>query len=274
MLSACLLVAAMSLAQGQGQAAAQLRLTNDRFAHGIVGATRADAKFLPGDIVFLVFDIEGLQVDDRGRSRYSTSLEFIGKGGKPVTKSSDAQDLEAQHAFGTNRVPSSAFADIGTETEPGDYTMRVTVTDRIAKKSQTLAKKFQVLPKTYGIVRTQLLYFSPNPQAAMPAPPVGVVGQVVLVNCGVVGFERERSRRQPALQIECRVLDESGKPLAAKPDVLSIEQDVPEKHTVVEVPFFLQLARAGRFSIELKATDRLSKKTATATLSLTVQEIK
>ena len=269
MWSACALIAALSLAPAQG---GQLRLSNERFTHGILGPTRAEGKFLPGDHLFLCFDIDNLVVDDHGKARYNMALEVL-KGNKPVLKQGEGpQDLEALNSLGGGRVPAFVHQAIGTDLEAGEYTIRVTVTDRTAKKSQTLVRAFQVLPKAYGIVRVQLAY--PIPQSFLPAPAVAVPGQTLLVNCGVVGFERDRNKRQPLIQCECRILDESGKPVVPKPDLITIEQDVPEKFSVSEVPFVLQLNRPGKFTVELKATDRLSKKTSTASFPLTVLDVK
>lgn len=269
MWSALTLVAALGMAPAQGGA---LKMANERFTYGILGATRDDAKFLPGDYLFLSFDIEGLQVDDRGKTLYSMLLEFLDKNGKSIYKKADeASDLEAINTLGGNRLPAFAHSPIGNDVGPGEYTIRVTVTDRSAKKSQTLSRKFEVLPKGFGIVRTMNGYAS---QSFVPAPPIGVVGQALIYNMGVAGFERDRTSRQPNLVFEARVLDENGKPVVAKPDVITANKDVPENFSVYEVPFVMQLNRPGKFTVELKVTDQLTKKSATRSLPLTVLDAK
>src|SRR4051812_8954390 len=76
MLSSVALVAALCLAPAE---VGQLQLTNDRPTHGLLGATRSDLKFLPGDFFFLTFDIEGLQVNERGKALYTMAMEFLNK---------------------------------------------------------------------------------------------------------------------------------------------------------------------------------------------------
>jgi hypothetical protein len=269
MLSSVALVAALSLAPAQ---AGQLQLTNAHATYGMLGATRTDLKFLPGDNFFLAFDIEGLQVNEFGRALYSMAIEFVNKEGKSqFKKAAGDTDLEANNLLGGNRVPAFAFAEIGTDTAPGEYTLRVTVTDRSTKKSQTLSHKIQVLPKGYGMVRIHSAYFA---REHVPAPPYCVVGQTIMINCGVTAFDRDKKTKQPNVSFELRVLDESGKPTVAKPDVIRIEKDVDESWSVLEIPFVVPLNRPGKFTLELKATDMITKKSATTTLPLQVVEVK
>jgi hypothetical protein len=270
MLSSVVLATALSLAPAQ---AGQLQLTNAHATYGLLGATRSDLKFLPGDNFFLSFDIEGLQVNEFGKVLYSMSIEFLNKDGKSQFRkgAEEGRDLEATNLLGGSRVPAYAFAEIGTDQPPGEYTLRVTVTDRPTKKTQTLSQKIQVLPKAFGMVRVQTAFLA---REHVPAPTTGVVGQTLVVNCGVVGFEREKASRQPNVSYEMRILDESGKPTIAKPDVIQVNKDVDEKWSVLEVPFVLALNRPGKFTIELKATDMITKKSATTTLPLAVMEAK
>src|SRR5262245_57928519 len=103
MWSAMALAAALTLAQGQP---AQLKLANDRITYGLLGATRPDAKFLPGDQCVLAFDIEGLQVDSHGKVKYSMGMEFLTTEGKTKFKrNEEPRDLEALNVLGGSRVP-------------------------------------------------------------------------------------------------------------------------------------------------------------------------
>jgi hypothetical protein len=269
MWSSLALAATLTLAPGQS---GQLKLTNERITYGVLGAPRPDAKFLPGDQCFLRFDIEGLQVDKRGKVIYSMGMEFTTTEGKTkFKKAEDPKDLEAINSLGGSRLPAFAYTEIGSDNEPGEYTLKVTVTDRATKQSQTLTQKLTVLPKAFGLVRPQLAYLS---REWIPAPNSSVAGQTLMATIGVAGFERDKTKKQPKLVFELRILDESGKPVLAEPDTIRVEDQVEPNRSVVEVPFVINLNRSGKFSIEYKVTDEVAKKTATKTIPISVVDQK
>src|SRR5205807_1737925 len=113
-----------------------------------------------------------------------------------------------------------------------------------------------------------------DPQRTRAVPPTGVVGEFRFVNCAVVGFERETAKKQPNIVVEMRILDESGAQVS-KPSTQEISEDVPDNAGLVPMQLFpIALNRPGEFTIELQATDRISKKTAKVSLPLTSLEQK
>ena len=60
----------------------------------------------------------------------------------------------------------------------------------------------------------------------------------------------------------------------SKPSTIEVNEDVPETSGLVPRQFLLALNRPGKFTIELQATDRISKKTAKVSLPLTSAEQK
>src|SRR5262245_62076645 len=73
------LVLAATLATGQS---GDLKLTNPRATYGYLGPPRTDDKFLPGDVYFITFDIEGLKVSDTGEVNYKMGMAIKDKAGK------------------------------------------------------------------------------------------------------------------------------------------------------------------------------------------------
>jgi hypothetical protein len=247
------LASALGLAPNQ---AGTLQLKNERVTYGILGPERKDAKLLPGDIFVVAFDIDGLRVREDGRVLYSMGMELTNSQGKSQFKR-EPQDLEAVNALGGSRLPAFAMSEVGTETPPGEYTMKVTVTDRLAMKTQTLDRKFEVLPAKLGVVRVHTSY---NEQGTMPAPPVAVPGQTLYLNFAVVGFDLD-TKQQPNLEAELNIFDESGKPTLAKPfNSGAIVDALPEFKKIMPMQFIVQLNRSGKYRLALKATDRLGKK--------------
>jgi hypothetical protein len=255
---------------GMAPEQAQLKLTNDRATYGPLGAVRTDNKVLPGDAYWVMFDIEGLSTNKEGKMQYSMSMEFVNSQGK-TEFSTQPQDQDAINLLGGNKLPAHAMAAVGLETAPGDYTLKVTVTDRMTKKSESLSRKFTVLPKDFGLVQARLVYL----ELGSPAPNMLVAGQTVLIHSLIVGFQRDtKDPKQPNIALEVVVFDEStGKKTLDQPFKDSVSSDVPADLKALPISFPLSLNRAGKFRVEITATDTLAKKTAKISYPFTVQEV-
>jgi hypothetical protein len=266
MWTAVAMVAALSLAPGDSGA---LALTNVRATYGLLGAPRPDTKFLPGDQAILAFDIEGLQVDKQGRVLYRIAMEVADSDGKVQFKQAP-RDQEVQNTLGGNSLPAFVSLNIGLDQPPGTYTVKVTVTDRAAKASKTLTQSCEVLPKAFGLVRLSL---TGDAEGHVPAPVLGE-GQSVWVNFSAVGFQRDEATKQPDLTVHMRVLDEEGRPTVAQPFAGRVAKDVPAKALALPMQFMLNLNRAGKFTVQLDATDKVSGQSAALSLPLVVAKIK
>jgi hypothetical protein len=263
-----LALAALSFGAGQAD---QLSFLNVRSVTGYFGPERQTDRLLPGDLYVLVFDIDGFKIDANGKISYRMALQVTDSRGK-VQFGAEPEDREAFNSLGGNRVPASAVIEIRFDQPPGEYTLNLTVTDRTSKASQKLTRKFEVLPKGFGIVQ---LVTTIDINRTIAVPPTGVVGEFRFVSCAIAGFERDTVKKQPDFVVEMRILDESGKPVS-KPATQDYNQDIPENAGFIPLssPFAVALNRPGKFTIELQATDRLSKKTAKVSLPLTSLEQK
>ena len=258
------LVTVMMLAPAQP--AGSLTLTNIRNTYGELGGTRPDAKLLPGDVLFVGFDIEGLSVGADGHVGYTMALEVADAKGKAIFK----QDPVAKSDFvplGGTKLPARAFITAGLDQPPGKYTLQVTVTDLKSKQSQTLKQPFEVLPKDFGIVA---VYTSVDERGQIPAPTTGIVGQSLFVQFGVVGFSRNPDSRQPNVSVEMIPLNADGQPTLEKPSNFNLEGGVDEKDPGFTLRFLLPLTRTGKFTVRLKAIDKVSNKTVTFDLPIAV----
>jgi hypothetical protein len=264
------LTAALSMTPGQTGA---LKLTNDRATYGYLGPTRADDALLPGDIYFVHFDIENLSADELGNGKYSIGLKLTNSAGKVIFET-EPVEKPFVNSLGGTRTPGYAQVQIGTDTPAGNYTLKVAVTDPKMKKTEAIERKFEVKPKAFGVVHMRINDISADPRNAS-ATPIRVVGDVVLLNCAVVGFERDKAKmNQPNIGLEVAVVDDKGKPTLPKPITDQVTKDVPEQISAVPITLPLALNRPGRYTIKLQATDRITKKTVEATLPLQVLDPK
>jgi hypothetical protein len=257
------LLAATTLSPAQAGA---IRFSNERATYGDLGPTRTDTKFIAGDVFTLSFDIENLKTDESGKVKYSMAMELLDSKGTSKYKS-DPVPRDLVNSVGGNRLPASAHAVLGTNTEPGEYTMKVIVTDLATNKSETLTHKFTVIAEEFGLVRLSSSY---DPDGKISAPPLAVAGQSVWVNVFVGGFQRD-TKKQPNISLELQIYGEDKKPTFEKPQNSPIPI-VDESYSLIPVQSFLTLNRTGKFMVELKATDTISKKTSKVTFPITVVE--
>ena len=262
MLTSVAFIAAMAFAPGQGG----LALGNTRVTFGELGAARPDVKFLPGDIFFVAFDIDGIKVDETGRVKYSMGMNVVDKEGKEIFIQQPAEREDFLPLGGT-KLPARAFVTIGLDQAPGIYSCKVTVVDLASKATQTLEQKFEVLKPAFGQVQ---VLTSADGKGEIPAPPLGVAGQSVFVHFAVVGFTRDPKSKQPDIDVEMAVMNKDGTPALPKPTNININTNVGEKDSGVPLRFLLPMNRVGDFTVELKATDKLSKATSRVSIPIKV----
>jgi hypothetical protein len=256
----------MAVALGTAPAAeGELTLSNVRLTRGVLGPTRDGSKILPGDTLFVCFDVEGVTVADDGKVQYSTAIEVANSHGRTIFKQ-DPRNQEVVCALGGNRVPAFASVDAGLQSPPGEYTLKVTVTDRASGKKASLTHTAELLPRGFGLVR---LTTTSDAEGLLPMPSPGV-GQGMWLHFGIVGFERDSSSKQPNVEVSLRVLGEDGQPTLAKPVTGTVNAKVPETAAMLPMQLTLLLNRPGKFTVELKATDQVSGKSDTLTFPLTV----
>jgi len=243
-----------------------LTLSDAKLTYGQLGPKRDNAKFLPGDLFFLAFNLDGVTAGPDGKVQYTMALDVTGPGGKTIFRQ-PPQDEEVINLLGGSRLPAFAQLQIGLEQAPGEYVVKVTVTDRASKKSGTLEQKLEVLPKGFGLVHLTLT----ADQKGQSAAGVLCVGQPLYINNHVVGFQRGAGG-QPNVAIELRVLDEKGNPTLTKPLTGRIDKGVPPKDPVLPVQLLVSLSRSGKFTVEVKATDEVANKTVTQSFPITVYE--
>ncbi len=273
MLTPLLLAAALAFTPGQAPApaapaapvaAGALALTNVRTTFGELGGPRPLTPLLPGDVMFLGFDIEGITTDADGRVQYAMFMELLDSAGASKYKTDPANKNDFV-PLGGNKIPGRAYTTVGLDQTPGNYVLKVTVTDLANKATKTVEQKFAVAAKDFGIVA---VYTSVDDRGQIPMPTTGMVGQPLFIQLGIVGFGRGPDKK-PNVEVEMIPLDEKGDPTIGKASLLPIRDNVDEKDAGVTIRYLLPLTRAGKFTIRLKATDKVTNKTHTFTLPVT-----
>jgi hypothetical protein len=264
-----LVAAAVAALAGPAAEAGSLTITNVRSTYGILGPARADDRVLPGDRYVLSFDVEGVSIGADGKVAYGIGTEVRNATGRVVYEQ-DSKPVEAPTSLGGSRVPAHARIDVGLDTPPGIYHVKVTVTDRSGNASQSVSRDVTVLPKDFGLVR---LAITNDPEGQLPAAALGV-GQAAWLQLGAVGFSAATDGKAPAVSFNLRFLDENGKPTQEKPVAATAPKELAHGVALVPVQFLLALNRPGRFTAEVTAIDAASNRKTTVSVPLTVLETK
>ena len=101
MMYALALAAALTSAPAQG---GDLKLTNVPMTIGELGPARPSAKLLPGDILFIGYDITGLSIEPDGLAKYKMSMEVSDAAGKSIFKQ-DPRELNDFIPLRGNSIP-------------------------------------------------------------------------------------------------------------------------------------------------------------------------
>ncbi|MCS6975987.1 MAG: hypothetical protein NZM31_03105 [Gemmatales bacterium] len=249
----------------------RLAVVNLRATFGELGPARPDWKIPLGDALHIAFDVTGLTTDLAGRIRYRVRLEVENSRGERVF-APEPGEVELLAVLGGNRARENLVMLTGLEQSPGNYRLKLTVTDLQARDSgrrEVVAMQdFTLVPPDFNILRVQV---TSDQAGQKPVPPLGGAGQTLFVQGVVVGFQRDTQKRHGSVLVELFIQDETGKTVSARPVPLQFPA-IPPGLDYVPIRFDLPLTRPGSFRLVLKATDLLGKKTATVTLPLLVHD--
>src|SRR5579862_3615360 len=202
--------AAVLLGLGTGQTG-KLGVANDRLTYGHLGPARESAKYLPGDVIYLVFEVQNMTFDSDGKASYAVGLEILDGKGTELHKQKP-RNATSRNYLGGITLPCAANMQVPLETPPGNYTLRVSVVDNATQKAVTAERKIEVLPKGFGLVQVGT---SADPDATIAWSPVGVIGDSIYLNFSAIGFARDPKTKQPHIKASMRVLDDKGQPAGA-----------------------------------------------------------
>jgi hypothetical protein len=244
--------------------AAALEIKNFRPCYAPVpfGASRTekDLKCLPGDFIWVTYDIEGLKLDPKtGKASFVTIFELFDSQAKPVFDPKRTPN-EFLPQLGGTRMPGDLHLQMGRNQKPGKYVIRLTVQDRNSNESKSQTQQFELLQRGFGF-------------AGVVAPGIGFAGQHYATEFALIDMGLD-AKKQPDVKVEMRVLDENAKPVATS-TYWTLPRDLPMgtdlvKENLVPLHFPLYLNRPGRFIIDILAKDNVSKTEARLTYPLTV----
>ncbi len=106
---------------------------------------------MPGDSLFITYDIEGLKTQDKtGRASYVTTLELIDSTNKVAFKKDTPNNVNLP--LGGSRMPGDLIIVLGSNQKPGKHKVRLTVTDNLAKQAKSFEYAFDVVAPDFSFV--------------------------------------------------------------------------------------------------------------------------
>jgi len=237
-----------------------LELKNIRPSYGPFGATRLETKCVPGDFLFITYDIEGLRINNKTfRANYTTTLELFDSTNTVAFEKKYTNDVALP--LGGTRMPGDLHVILPPNQKPGKHKIRLTVKDLLANDTKSFEYPFEVIAPTFSFV-------------GVSAKGVGLTGESYLATFALVGITLD-AKNQPSVDIVMRILDDKGKNQVSMPLLSSLPKDLPEdtdlkKENFVPMQFPIFLNRAGSFTLEVRAHDKLTKREIQLRFPLTV----
>jgi hypothetical protein len=223
---------------------AAVEIKNIRPCYAPFGATRVEAKCLPGDVLFLTYDIEKLALKD-GKASYITILELLDDKGKSIFKKETENNVIPQ--LGGARMPGDLHVIMGPTQSPGKYAIKLTVHDTIAKDAKAFSYPFDVMPPRFGFV-------------GVSAPAIGFPGQHYVTGFALVNLALD-AKKMPNVEVTIRIYEDKDKAKPISDVKMLLPRDMPdntdlEKANFVPLTYPVYLNRLGRFTMEIVAIDK------------------
>ena len=228
-------------------------------SHGQLGPERKDTDYVRGDELFVRFTVVDFTCDKEGRFAGELSFEVTDAKKKVLVR--QASPLQQRLALGGGTFPAHVSIAIGEELPVGEYALKVTITDNLARASDSFTKKFTCKETEFALVAVR---FSADAEGRMPSPVGGAVAQTLFLHARGVGFDRSKGELDVEMTIE--ILDAAGKPTMPRPVRTVVHNEDPEAvktATAITLRGELALNRPGDFRLKIRLTDTITKKSVT-----------
>jgi hypothetical protein len=236
-------------------ASADFRLENLKACYSQLGPERKSLEFYPGERICLRYFVRKARTGADGKVDLTASIRLDDAKGNPVVV--EPQEPTQRLFFGSDLFLHWSSLLLKCGLEPGQYTCTLTVADRLAGREARWVQKIKVRPRQLAIVPVGFAY---DLKGEAIAPAGGYAGQMLYTKWAILGLEPGPGKVN--LLLELRVRDAEGR-LLIKPATTSLVNDNPLPMSPdAAIDFVLPLSRPGAFVLWVKATDRITKKSA------------
>jgi hypothetical protein len=244
---------------------AELAIRDVTPTYGPLGPARKSLAVPAGDELYFRYAITGVRTDAAGRVDGELHVQLTGPNGQALLD--DKRPINGLLALGGQTLPATANVSFGPETPAGDYTMTVTVRDKLSGESASFQRKVTCTKAAFALVRLRL---SHDERGTIPAAG-GMLGQTVHVRCQAIGFDRSQAKVRVVIAMETADAEERSlmpRPIQARLATEGAEQVAQVRS--VDFNGSLILNRVGKFTLRLTATDEVSGQKAEVRVPLHV----
>ena len=203
-------IAILLAALAAGPAFAKPEIKAIQASHGQLGPERKNLDCLRGDELYLRFTVHGFTADPDGRLVGELAMTVTDAKNKEILK----KDIPIQQvlALGGGTFPGHVSVNIDDDLPLGEYTLKVTITDNLARASDSFERKFTCKAEEFALAAVR---FSQDAEGRIPAPVGGVVSQTLFLKARGIGFDRSTGVLDVEMTIQ--VFDLKGNPVMPKP---------------------------------------------------------
>jgi hypothetical protein len=244
---------------GASAVQARLEIGSIQAVYGALGPERKSLDVHPNDEIVFRFTVSGARVDADGRVDATIAMKLVDANGDILLVQDNP--LKVALTLGGDSFPAHARIGLGERVAPGEYTLTVTILDKLSLEKASFQRKINCVPTEFALVAPEFFY---DPEGKVPAPAGGSVGQVLHFRARAIGLDRSQNKIESALAVE--ILDAAGKDTLAKPVTAETKNDdaeVVRKINSITYRAHFLLNRPGEFTLRVSVTDRIAGKTAT-----------
>ncbi len=127
-------------------ASGALKVANFTFAESPEGPAREDKKFMVGEEVFLVFDVQGFKQGDDKTVWVQEDLLVTDPEGKVVLEKENLLDLKGEADEGADNVNANNKITLEESDLTGTYKVNLTIRDKVGEQKTTFQEEFEIVP--------------------------------------------------------------------------------------------------------------------------------
>jgi hypothetical protein len=237
---------------------AKLEVKNLQASHGPYGPERTSLEVMPQDEIFFRFQLLGVKANADGKTEVEETIRLTNSEGKAVFEKSGTVSLPLM--LGGNSLTTHVVINIGPKAPPGEYTLLVTLKDKIGNESTSFEKKITCKATSFAVIVPR---FYRDAESKVPAPVGGLVNETIYFQLFCVGFNKKD--KQVRVTMTLQVLDEQGKDVLPKPiEVLAAHGKAEDVESAIKLTFkgAITLSRAGDYKLRIVLEDSQGKQNA------------
>ncbi|MEK7867331.1 MAG: hypothetical protein AAB434_11670 [Planctomycetota bacterium] len=232
-----------------GVAAGEITLENMRMVVSDYGPQKKDARYVPGEKVYLLFDAVGAEEKD-GQVAFILRFEALTPKGETLGKY-DGEEQKAADVFGRGSIRCSVYVGLPPDAPAGTYSVNISVEDRVAKKKAETKVEFEVVATELTTINAKLTVDQAGENGHGPFV---ADGESLYLRFTVAGLKTEGGKAK--LTVNLVILDGAGKELRTVPYFVDAEVEVADG--LVHVPMGIHFTGRGKYTVRGVVKDLLA----------------